>query len=139
MENKLLKTIVPHSRIIVGFLCRENPSRHEEDRLFAAMFLENIVVDGFKSYATRTVIAGLDPHFNAITGLNGSGKSNILDSICFVLGISNLTQVRLATPLTRTAAAAADVLSWWPADRCASAASTSWCTSRARRASRKRA
>ncbi len=35
-----------------------------------------------------------DPHFNAITGLNGSGKSNILDSICFVLGISNLSQVR---------------------------------------------
>ena len=35
-----------------------------------------------------------DPHFNAITGLNGSGKSNILDSICFVLGITNLSQVR---------------------------------------------
>jgi hypothetical protein len=31
--------------------------------------------------------------FNAITGLNGSGKSNILDSICFVLGISRLEQV----------------------------------------------
>jgi structural maintenance of chromosome 2 len=28
------------------------------------------------------------------SGLNGSGKSNILDAICFVLGISNLTQVR---------------------------------------------
>ena len=27
-------------------------------------------------------------------GLNGSGKSNILDAICFVLGISNLSQVR---------------------------------------------
>lgn len=26
--------------------------------------------------------------------MNGSGKSNILDSICFVLGISNLSQVR---------------------------------------------
>lgn len=35
-----------------------------------------------------------DPHFNAITGLNGSGKSNILDAICFVLGITNLSQVR---------------------------------------------
>ena len=29
-----------------------------------------------------------------VLGLNGSGKSNILDSICFVLGISNLTHVR---------------------------------------------
>lgn len=34
--------------------------------------------------------------FNAITGLNGSGKSNILDSICFVLGITNLANVRAA-------------------------------------------
>ncbi|CAB9517537.1 Mitotic chromosome and X-chromosome-associated protein mix-1 [Seminavis robusta] len=58
------------------------------------MFIEEIVIDGFKSYAHRTVIKGFDPHFNAITGLNGSGKSNILDSICFVLGITNLSQVR---------------------------------------------
>ena len=27
-------------------------------------------------------------------GLNGSGKSNVLDAICFVLGITNLSQVR---------------------------------------------
>mmetsp|Transcript_11685 Transcript_11685/g.21845 ORF Transcript_11685/g.21845 Transcript_11685/m.21845 type:complete len:1211 (-) Transcript_11685:2-3634(-) len=58
------------------------------------MHIQEIVVDGFKSYAHRTVITGFDPHFNAITGLNGSGKSNILDSICFVLGITNLSQVR---------------------------------------------
>lgn len=57
------------------------------------MFIEEIIVEGFKSYATRTVISGFDQHFNAITGLNGSGKSNILDAICFVLGISNLSQV----------------------------------------------
>jgi hypothetical protein len=59
-----------------------------------AMFIEEIVVDGFKSYAQRTVVPNFDPFFNAITGLNGSGKSNILDSICFVLGITNLSQVR---------------------------------------------
>nr|CCA19500.1 ATSMC2 transporter putative [Albugo laibachii Nc14] len=58
------------------------------------MHIEEIIIDGFKSYATRTVISGFDPHFNAITGFNGSGKSNILDAICFVLGISNLSQVR---------------------------------------------
>ncbi len=40
------------------------------------------------------ILHRFDPHFNAITGLNGSGKSNILDSICFVLGITNLSQVR---------------------------------------------
>ena len=57
------------------------------------MHIIEIVLDGFKSYATRTVISGFDSQFNAITGLNGSGKSNVLDSICFVLGISNLSQV----------------------------------------------
>jgi hypothetical protein len=58
------------------------------------MYVEDITIDGFKSYATRTVVPGFDPQFNAITGLNGSGKSNILDSICFVLGITNLSHVR---------------------------------------------
>ena len=57
------------------------------------MFIKSIVIDGFKSYAHRTEVGPFDPQFNAITGLNGSGKSNILDSICFLLGISNLSQV----------------------------------------------
>ncbi|XP_065871477.1 structural maintenance of chromosomes protein 2-1 [Euphorbia lathyris] len=60
------------------------------------MHIKEICLEGFKSYATRTVVQGFDPFFNAITGLNGSGKSNILDSICFVLGITNLQQVRAA-------------------------------------------
>ncbi|KAG5461846.1 MAG: P-loop containing nucleoside triphosphate hydrolase protein [Olpidium bornovanus] len=58
------------------------------------MHLEEVVLEGFKSYATRTTIAGWDREFNAITGLNGSGKSNILDAIVFVLGITNYSQVR---------------------------------------------
>ncbi|RVW19293.1 Structural maintenance of chromosomes protein 2-1 [Vitis vinifera] len=57
------------------------------------MYIKDICLEGFKSYATRTVVPGFDPYFNAITGLNGSCKSNILDSICFVLGITNLRQV----------------------------------------------
>ncbi len=58
------------------------------------MFVKEIIIEGFKSYAQSTTVHQFDPHFNAITGLNGSGKSNILDAICFVLGISNLSQVR---------------------------------------------
>mmetsp|Transcript_75703 Transcript_75703/g.180888 ORF Transcript_75703/g.180888 Transcript_75703/m.180888 type:complete len:1202 (-) Transcript_75703:118-3723(-) len=59
------------------------------------MHIEEVIIDGFKSYSTRVTVGPFDRQFNAITGLNGSGKSNILDSICFVLGISNLTQVRV--------------------------------------------
>jgi len=59
------------------------------------MFIKAITLDGFKSYAQRTEVNGFDPLFNAVTGLNGSGKSNILDGICFVLGITNLSQVSI--------------------------------------------
>ncbi|XP_023306396.2 structural maintenance of chromosomes protein 2 [Lucilia cuprina] len=58
------------------------------------MYIKSVIIDGFKSYGRRTEIHGFDPEFTAITGLNGTGKSNILDSICFVLGIMNLGQVR---------------------------------------------
>lgn len=58
------------------------------------MRVEELIIDGFKSYATRTVVSHWDPQFNAITGLNGSGKSNILDAICFVLGIASMATVR---------------------------------------------
>ncbi|KAG8391599.1 hypothetical protein BUALT_Bualt01G0204200 [Buddleja alternifolia] len=58
------------------------------------MHIKEICLEGFKSYATRTVVPGFDPYFNAIIGLNGLGKSNILGSICFVLGITNSQQVR---------------------------------------------
>lgn len=63
--------------------------------LSTQMFVEELIIEGFKSYVSRTHITGWDPEFNAITGLNGSGKSNILDAICFVLGITNLSQVPL--------------------------------------------
>ncbi|KAM3334219.1 hypothetical protein ACQJBY_028956 [Aegilops geniculata] len=61
------------------------------------MHIKEVCLEGFKSYAGRTVVPGFDPLFNAITGLNGSGKSNILDSICFVLGITDLRAVRAAS------------------------------------------
>ena len=67
------------------------------------MYVEEVCIDGFKSYAQRTVVPAFDPLFNAITGLNGSGKSNILDAICFVLGITNLSQARATTSAPESA------------------------------------
>jgi structural maintenance of chromosome 2 len=57
------------------------------------MYIKEVNIDGFKSYAQRVCLTNFDPGFNAITGLNGSGKSNILDSLCFVMGIKNLSAV----------------------------------------------
>ena len=59
------------------------------------MHVEEVHIDGFKSYSTAVTVGPFDTQFNAITGLNGTGKSNILDSICFVLGISNLQLCRV--------------------------------------------
>ena len=58
------------------------------------MHIKEIILDGFKSYANKTSVSVLDRHFNAITGFNGSGKSNIFDALCFVMGISSLSNVR---------------------------------------------
>ncbi|KAF5360038.1 hypothetical protein D9758_007643 [Tetrapyrgos nigripes] len=58
------------------------------------MRIEELIIEGFKSYPGRTQISGWDLSFNAITGLNGSGKSNILDAICFVLGLTNMSTMR---------------------------------------------
>uniref|UniRef100_A0A7E4ZVI2 Structural maintenance of chromosomes protein n=1 Tax=Panagrellus redivivus TaxID=6233 RepID=A0A7E4ZVI2_PANRE len=60
------------------------------------MRLKKLEIEGFKSYAQRVTITDFDKSFNAITGYNGTGKSNVLDAICFVLGISDIKTVRAA-------------------------------------------
>ncbi|CAA9988332.1 structural maintenance of chromosome protein, putative [Plasmodium knowlesi strain H] len=51
-------------------------------------FIKYLVVCNFKSYEGENII-GPFSKFTAIIGPNGSGKSNIMDCICFVLGIHN--------------------------------------------------
>ena len=53
-----------------------------------------MVNNGNHRIADEILMFDRDETFNSITGLNGSGKSNILDSICFVLGITNMSTVR---------------------------------------------
>eukprot|EP00835_Amoeboradix_gromovi_P003537 NODE_238_length_13323_cov_0.463854.p1 type:complete len:1102 gc:universal NODE_238_length_13323_cov_0.463854:13109-9804(-) len=58
------------------------------------MYLQSIQVDGFKSYSGKTTIGPFSANFNCISGLNGSGKSNILDAITFVIGCKDLSLMR---------------------------------------------
>lgn len=55
-----------------------------------------ILLDGFKTYQALTEVKDMDESFNCITGKNGSGKSNILDAITFVLGNNKPREMRVA-------------------------------------------
>lgn len=50
---------------------------------------------GFKSFVRKTEIP-LSPGINVIVGANGSGKSNISDALCFVLGRLSIKSMRAA-------------------------------------------
>ena len=57
------------------------------------MYIKEIRLHGFKSFADKTVIE-LDQSFTGIVGPNGSGKSNIVDAIRWVLGEQSIKTLR---------------------------------------------
>jgi chromosome segregation protein len=48
-------------------------------------YIKRLKLKGFKSFANPTTIE-FEKKFNTIVGANGSGKSNVFDAMCFVLG-----------------------------------------------------
>ena len=57
------------------------------------MYLKKIELQGFKSFADKTVIE-IRPGITAVIGPNGSGKSNISDAIRWVLGEQSVRTLR---------------------------------------------
>jgi chromosome segregation protein len=60
-------------------------------------YIKKIELKGFKSFGPQNVKVALDRGFTAITGPNGSGKTNILDAFLFALGELSTKRLRAET------------------------------------------
>ena len=63
------------------------------------MYLKRLEIQGFKSFANKTIMDFLPPKdgnfsMTAVVGPNGSGKSNITDAIRWVMGETSMKNVR---------------------------------------------
>ncbi len=63
------------------------------------MYIKEIKINGFKSFADRIVIE-LNKTFTGIVGPNGSGKSNIVDAVKWVLGEQSIKTLRGASGMS---------------------------------------
>jgi chromosome segregation protein len=57
-------------------------------------YIKKIELKGFKSFGPQTIKVVLDKGLTAITGPNGSGKTNILDAVLFALGELSTRRLR---------------------------------------------
>jgi chromosome segregation protein len=60
-------------------------------------YIKKIELKGFKSFGNKTATVTLDKGFTAVTGPNGSGKTNIADAVLFGLGELSARRMRAAS------------------------------------------
>jgi len=60
-------------------------------------YIKKMELKGFKSFGPQVVKVALDKGFTAITGPNGSGKTNVIDAFLFALGELSTRKLRAET------------------------------------------
>ncbi len=61
------------------------------------MHLEDVYVQGFKSFSQKTEMS-FQPGISVIIGNNGVGKSNILDAVVWAMGEDDILKMRCHDP-----------------------------------------
>ncbi|CAM8982273.1 unnamed protein product [Rhodiola kirilowii] len=72
----------------------EEPSSVPKKSRLPRLFIKEMVMRNFKSYAGEQHVGPFHKSFSAVVGPNGSGKSNVIDAMLFVFG-KRAKQMRL--------------------------------------------
>lgn len=93
-RNPSLAAAFSNTEMAMEISPRQSPPRTPHRAAKPRLFIKEMVLRNFKSYAGEQRIGPFHKSFSAVVGPNGSGKSNVIDAMLFVFG-KRAKQMRL--------------------------------------------